>query len=49
MEQHQESQIAISRRFYNFWSNISHIKIDNNVSDETIEAISSALKNVEAR
>jgi hypothetical protein len=49
MEQHQESQIAIMRRFKNFWSNVSHIKIGEFVLDETLKEISIALKNVEAR
>lgn len=49
MEKHQESQIAIMRRFNNFWSNVSHLKIGDMVQDETVAEISIALKNVEAR
>jgi hypothetical protein len=34
-------------KFYNFWSNVSHLSIGNNLLQETLEALTYALKRTE--
>lgn len=49
MTEHNASHTATLQKFRNFWSNVSSVRVENNVSQETLDAIVKALSGANNR